>query len=120
MMFKEAVRLQNLYPVLKRSMTSPSKWILKTSETRSLTRTATLGVVADVADLVKYVVQCLEDQTCKALSLRGIDPGMLEEIFSGPITKPFEGLTSFKCQLQYYRKHFSLIVSQLIPLLVNI
>ena len=32
-----------------------AKWILKTSETRSLTRTATLGIVQDVTDLVGFI-----------------------------------------------------------------
>ena len=34
-----------------------AKWILKSSEIRTLTRTATLGVVEDVSALVEFVGQ---------------------------------------------------------------
>ena len=35
----------------------------------------------------------------------------LKRVFSGPATKPFEGVASFHQQIQYYRKHFNLVVS---------
>ena len=34
-----------------------AKWILKTRETQSLTRSATQGVVEDVQDLISFVTQ---------------------------------------------------------------
>ena len=71
-----------------------AKWILKTSETRSLTRKSSLGIVADVVDMVEYIVECLKDQTWKKLVSIGTDPAILKEIFTGPITRPFQGLTS--------------------------
>lgn len=91
-----------------------AKGILKTSEMRSLTRTATLGVVEDVSDLVEFVGQSLKDQVCHELTSTGVDSTIVsrvDEIFKGFIVKPFEGLTSFHQQLQYYRRHFNLIVS---------
>lgn len=91
-----------------------AKWILKTRETRSLTRTAMQGVIQDVSDLVSFVTQTLESQTHVALCSHGIEPKSipgLDEVFSGPATKPFEGLTSFHQQVQYCRHNFTLVVS---------
>lgn len=90
-----------------------ARWILKTSETRSLTRAATIGIVQDVADMVTCVVQCLLSQAQNLLGESGIDSSRLEDIFSSHVTQPFRGLTSFRNQLQYYRKHFELIVSSM-------
>ena len=39
-----------------------AKWILRTSETRYLTRKATVGMVEDVSDLIEVVSQSLHDQ----------------------------------------------------------
>jgi hypothetical protein len=91
-----------------------AKWILRTSETRSLTRSATLGIVEDVSNIIDTIVCSLKSQTCRTLELRGIDQETISdlgEIFSGPITKPFEGLSTFRQQLNYYRDNFNLIVS---------
>ena len=91
-----------------------AKWILKTRETRSLTRTAMQGVIQDVGELVSFVTQTLESQTHAALCSHGIDSTSirgLNELFSGPATKPFEGITSFHQQVQYCRSNFNLVVS---------
>lgn len=91
-----------------------ARWILKTSETRSLTRAATIGIVADAADMVTYVVQCLLSETRSLLAENEIDSSImsrLSDIFSSPVTEPYRGLSSFCNQLQYFRKHFGLIVS---------
>ena len=50
-----------------------AKWILKTSETKKLTTTATVGIVEDVADLVKEVSSCLADQVKSCLTENGVD-----------------------------------------------
>lgn len=95
-----------------------AKWILKTSETRSLTRAATVGIVADTADLVTYVAQCLLSEIRSLLAENGINSesvtSKLEILFRNHITRPFDGLSSFRNQLQYYRKHFGLIVSEIL------
>lgn len=91
-----------------------AKWILKTSETRSLTRKATLGIVEDVTDMVEFITQALKQQTQYILQANGVAQttiSAVDEVFSNCVTKPFEGLTSFYQQLQYYRSHFNLIVS---------
>ena len=91
------------------------KWLLKTTETRSLTRTATIGIVEDVTGLIDYVVQCLSSKTNDILTNNGIDAMVVSEVketFSSAITKPFEGLHTFHHQLQYYLSHFNLIVSR--------
>lgn len=91
-----------------------AKWILKTRETRSLTRTAMQGVIEDVSDLVSFVTQTLESQTHSLLHAHGIEPTSisgLDNVFCGPATKPFEGLTSFHQQLQYCRQNFNFVVS---------
>lgn len=101
-------------PTTAEMQTFAAKWILKTSETRSLTRTATLGIVEDVSDLVDFVAHNLKQQTQSALAAKGVDKSTistLDEVFSSCVTKPFEGLTSFHQQLQYYRSHFNFIVS---------
>lgn len=93
-----------------------SKWILKTRETRKLTRTAMQGVIEDVGDLVTFVSKALESQTRAVLHLNGVDPDSvsgLEEVYDGAATKPFEGLQSFYQQIQYCSKHFNLIVSNI-------
>lgn len=90
------------------------RWTLKTWESRYLTRAATQGVIEDVQDLLSVISQSMEMQTCAVLHESGIDfdsvPN-LERVFSGPATKPFEGVASFHQQMQYYRKHFNLVVS---------
>ena len=91
-----------------------AKWILKTRETRSLTRAAMQGVLEDVQDLVHFVTQTLECRTHLILQANGIVPSTLaglSDVFSGPSTRPFEGLTSFHQQLQYCHVNLGFIVS---------
>ena len=57
-----------------------ARWILKTSETRSLTRRATLGIVADVSDMVDFVVESLRTQTNSVLSNAGVDLSTLSTV----------------------------------------
>ena len=40
-----------------------ARWILKTRESRSLTRSATQGVLEDVQDLVSFVAKCMSSIT---------------------------------------------------------
>ena len=80
-----------------------ARWILKTRESRYLTRAATQGVIEDVQDLVAVVSDSLQSQTRATLHVSGIDPDSvpgLTDIFSAPTTKPFQGVTSFHQQLQ--------------------
>ena len=91
-----------------------ARWILKTRESRSLTRSATQGLIEDVQDLVTVVIDSLQSQTNCALRANGIHPDSIHEltsVFSGPTTKPFQGVTSFHQQIQYCRNHFNLVVS---------
>lgn len=72
------------------------------------------GVIQDVEDLVTFVSGTLESHTRAMLQANGVNPESLsglKEVFSGPATKPFDGLQSFHQQLQYCRKHFDFIVS---------
>ena len=81
---------------------------------RSLTRTATTGIVEDVSALIDYVVQHLSSKTCVTLANNAVDTtvvSQVRDIFSSTITKPFEGLHTFHHQLQYYLHHFNFIVS---------
>ena len=59
-----------------------STWILKTRETRSLTRTAMQWVIADVGDLVTFVTGTLEAQTRAILRSNGCDPGMMSALWA--------------------------------------
>lgn len=93
-----------------------AKWILKTCETRCLTRKATVGIVQDVSDLLFSVSQSLQDQVHAILSSNNVEPMIISEVkdvLDGHATSPFEGLTTFHQQLQYYRDHFGLIVKKL-------
>lgn len=77
-----------------------AKWILKTSETRRLTRNSTLGIVQDVTDLVREVSTSIEDQVKVCLQQNGINFDTvlgLSDVFSenNPITMPFSELMTF-------------------------
>lgn len=93
-----------------------AKWILRTSEKRNLTRSASLGIVEDVSTLVEFTVETLQAQVRRLLSENGINSTVimsrLNEVFTSPITKPFDGISSFYQQLQHFEKHFNLVVSQ--------
>lgn len=91
-----------------------AKWLLKTTETWCLIWTATTSIVEDVAGLIDYVVQCLSSKTNDILANNGIHTMVISEvneIFSSAIAKPFEGLHTFYHELQYYLRHFNLLVS---------
>ena len=91
-----------------------AKWILKTSETRSLTRAGTLGIVNDVSDMLGFMSDILKEQIHKVLHQNGVDDSIIREVgglFHGLLVRPFENLTSFHQQLQYYRDHLGFIVS---------
>lgn len=90
-----------------------AKWILKTGETRSLTQAATEGIIEDTGHLVDFVTESLQNQIRTVLQSNGIDEESISgfnEVFKCSVTKPFNGLTSFHQQLQYYRRHFNFIV----------
>ena len=105
-----------LCPTTSEMQSFAAKWILKTRETRNLTRSAMQGVIEDVGELAAFVSQTLQSQTQAVLTSHGITfdsiPG-LDAVFNGPAAKPFDGLYSFHNQLQYCRNHFHLIVSYL-------
>ena len=44
-----------------------AKWILKTIESRRLTRIATIGIVEDISELIKEDCSCVEDQVKNCL-----------------------------------------------------
>lgn len=90
-----------------------AKWILKTGETRKLTRSATQGIIEDTEQLVNFVAEVLESKLHSVLRSNKIDPDSisgLHEVFCGQTIKPLSGLTSFADQLNYYKQHFSFIV----------
>ena len=93
-----------------------ARWILKTSETRKLTRVATVGIVEDVSELVKEVVSCVETQVKGCLENGGINftsiPGLCD-IFShnNEVVTPLSPLMTFHQQLMYYKRNYNFIVS---------
>lgn len=90
-----------------------TQWVLKLGESRKLTRSTTQEIVEDVNDLVSFVVNTLKRQTHDVIRANGLDTTSivgLSNIFDGPATRPFDGLTSFYQHLQYCRKNFNLIV----------
>lgn len=71
-----------------------AKLILKTRETRKLTRTAMQGVIEDV---VTFVSGTVESQTRAVLHANGVNLESisgLKEVFSGAATTPFKDLLS--------------------------
>ena len=93
-----------------------AKWILKTSETSKLTRTATVGIVEDVADLIKEVSLCLADQVKSCLTENGLDFNAivgLSDVFSpsNEATVSFSSIMTFHQQLTYYKQKYNFIVS---------
>lgn len=98
-----------------------AKWILGTSEKRSLTRSASLGIVEDVSALVGFTVETLHTQVQRILTESGVRSTVLlsklNEVFTSPVTKPFHKISSFYQQLQHYENHFNMIVRMLCSLL---
>ena len=93
-----------------------AKWILKTSETRQLTRTATVGIVGDVSELLLEVVAQIKTQVGTCLRENGLEPNTiagLDNIFSSHnhTVTPFNNLSTFHHQLSYYKRQFHFIVS---------
>ncbi len=92
-----------------------AKWILNMSETRKLTRSASVGIVQDVNELVakvacklkSQIVACLERTNAPLESI-----ARLNEIFSpsNSIVSPFAGLDTFHSQMAYFKSHFDFIV----------
>ena len=104
------------YPTSTDMESFAARWILKTRESRCLTRSAMQGVIEDTEDLVGFVVQTLRQQTHAVLRANDLNPTSicgLTDVFDGPATKPFDGLASFHQHLQYCRKKFNLIVSDI-------
>ena len=100
------------------------RWILKTRETRGLSRD---GIVNDVQDLVDHVTKTLRDQSRQTLLSQNADQQTMlavDDVFlTNPVTKPFDGVSTFHQQLQYCRRHFDFVVrkttSQLFQCLCN-
>ena len=95
---------------------SSAQWILKVGETRALSRAAVVGIVQDVSELVADLVAGLGEEVCQVISANGVDPTSLHglsDLFHppSPYSLPFDGLTTFHLQLQYYKRNFSLVVS---------
>ena len=87
-----------------------AKWILKTSESRSLTRTAMVGIIDDVTELVSMITNNIfEDVKC-LINAEDINISQLENLRT-QYSNPFSGVSTFYQQLQYYKLNFGLIVS---------
>ena len=98
-----------------------AKWLLKTSETRSLTRAASIGIVEDVSALIEHVTNGIKSEIKSILTSNQIDNSVIsktEELFTNSALTPFEGLSTFYQQLQYYQENFNLIVSLFIMIIM--
>ena len=77
-----------------------------TSETRSLSRATILGIIEDVSGLIDDVVQQIQIEVNSVLRNQHVYPSQIEGLdsaFTGKYAKPFEGLTTFYQQLQFFR-----------------
>lgn len=104
-------------PLLQLTSTLCAKWILKTTETRKLTRSASIGIIQDVSEIVSEVSTMLYDQVKSSLVKNGIELGAIPElcdIFSEHnfVVTPFKNITTFHQQLELYKKHYNFIVRQ--------
>lgn len=92
-----------------------AKWILKTGESRYLTRTAMMGILEDVSDIVQLIISHLHSEVCAFMCSTDTAPDnlhLINEIFQKEsYTLPFNGLDSYYLQLQYFKKHFAFVVS---------
>lgn len=55
--------------------------------------------ITESTDLVEFVTQALKQQTWYLLDVNGVEQttiSAIDKVFNNCITKPFEGLTSFK------------------------
>ena len=96
-----------------------AKWILKTGETRKLTRHALIGVVQDTSEFFNLVLDIAREQVTNVLKCNSVDSAIIStvmNIFSKENTNlwPFQSLLTFPLQLKYYRENFDLIVSILL------
>ena len=83
-----------------------AKWILKTSETRKLTRTALVGIVEDTADLIKEVLSSAKSQILHSLRDNELNTSCIMKVFSddNESLKSFDTLLTFQQQVKYYRE----------------
>ena len=92
-----------------------AKWLLKTSETRTLTRAASVGIMEDVSSLIEFVTNGIKSEIANLLTSNQIDNNVIlkvKELFTNPTLVPFVGLSTFYQQMQYYKDNFlNLIVS---------
>ena len=96
-----------------------AKWILKMSETKCLMRAAATSMITDMSDLLEFVVQTLNTEVNHALGEDSQVASKLREIFSSPVTKPFDGIETFHRQIRYYQENFNLIVSSFIENIIS-
>ena len=78
------------------------------------TRVATIGIVEDVADLIKEICLHLENQVKSCLQQSGINYLTVDGLLDLFTTRnenvvPFSHLMTHHQQLSYYRKHYNLI-----------
>jgi len=90
--------------------TYAAKWILKTSEARSLTRTATMGIVEDASDFIDFVTDSLRVKLTQEFKTDLEVLSRIDQIFQNHFTHPFDNLKSFHQLLQCYKTKFNLIV----------
>lgn len=91
-----------------------AKWILRTRETKMLTRSAMEGVLEDLHDLVGFIMKHLKIEAVETLTKHGVSESAIssiEAVFTGPLTDPFKGLLTYHQQLSYYRNVFNFVVS---------
>lgn len=90
------------------------RWMLKTRETRSLSRATTDGIIEDVQELVDLITESLKSRLHQVLVSKNVDEDTIsttiDNVFDSPVTRPFDGVMSFHQQLQYCRKNFDFVV----------
>lgn len=99
-----------------------AKWILKTNETRKLTRSAMVGIVNVTADLIREILSSVKAQLLSTLRKSEVDPTTsIMKVFSddNKSLQPFSTLMTFQQQQKYYRENFNLIVSTMIILITK-
>ena len=77
------------------------QWILKASESRSLTHT---GTIEDVSELITMINKNICEDVKQFISENSIDIENFANTLVARYSTPFSGISSFHQQRQYYQK----------------
>ena len=87
-----------------------AKWILKTRECRTLSRTAMQGIIEDTTNLLDFLSLSIKSQVYPKLSALDVDSSQFDFIFENCGQKFFDGLGTYHQQMKFYEEKFGFVV----------